>query len=87
MWRPFAKWVVRTYPADAAVMYYNYPKTDWAHETPRSFELWRQHVQDYVEAKAPSGLRGTARRDRRLDRWSLSPVRKRPDRVAVLPWK
>ena len=55
MWRPFAKWMVRTYPVDAAVMYYNYPKTDWAHETPRSFELWRQHIQDYVEAKAPSG--------------------------------
>ena len=52
MWRPFATWVLRTYPADAAVMYYNFPNMDWAHETPRSFELWRQHVKDYVEAKA-----------------------------------
>ena len=33
-------------------MYYKYPEMDWAHETPRSMELWRQHVQDYVEAQA-----------------------------------
>ena len=52
MWRPFAKWVIRNYPEDAAVIYYKYPETNWAHETPRSFELWRQHIQDYVEAQA-----------------------------------
>ena len=51
MWRPFAKWVTRTYPEDAAVMYYKYPETNWASETPRSLELWTQHVKDYVEAK------------------------------------
>ena len=53
MWRPFATWVRRTYPADAAVMYYKYPEMNWAHETPQSMALWRQHIQDYVEAKAP----------------------------------
>ena len=51
MWRPFGAWVKRTYPADAAVMYYKYPEMDWAHETPRSMALWRQHVTDYVEAQ------------------------------------
>ena len=30
MWGPFARWVSRTYPEDAAVMYYEYPKMDWA---------------------------------------------------------
>ena len=54
MWRPFAKWVTRAHPEDAALMYYQWPETDWASETPRSMALWRDHVQDYVEAKAPS---------------------------------
>ena len=53
MWQPFAKWVIRTYPADAKVMYFEYPHTDFASETPRSLALWRQHIRDYVEAKAP----------------------------------
>ena len=51
MWNPFAKWVSRTYPEDAAVMYYQYPDTFFASETPRSLALWRQHVTDYVAAK------------------------------------
>ena len=29
----------------------DYPETDLASETPRSLALWRQHVEDYVEAK------------------------------------
>jgi hypothetical protein len=55
MWNPFARWVTRTHPADARVMYFEYPHTDFASETPRSLALWRQHIRDYVEAKAPSG--------------------------------
>ncbi len=51
MWNPFAKWVSRTYPEDAAVMYYQYPDTNFASETSRSLALWRQHVADYVAAK------------------------------------
>ena len=52
MWRPFATWVIRTYPEDAAHMYFEYPEVDWALETPRSFELWREHIKDYVAAQA-----------------------------------
>ena len=33
-------------------MYYEYPATDSAHETPHSDELWRQYVKDHGEAKA-----------------------------------
>jgi hypothetical protein len=51
MWNPFATWVTRTYPEDAAVMYHEYPDTVFASETPRSLALWRQHVADYVAAK------------------------------------
>ncbi|MGZ8745112.1 MAG: hypothetical protein ACXWXO_19530 [Nocardioides sp.] len=51
MWGDFAQWVTRTHPADAAVMYYQYPKLDFASETARSLALWRQHVKEYVEAK------------------------------------
>ena len=54
MWRPFARWVARTHPADAAVMYADYPRSDLASDTARSTALWRQHVEDYVRAKAPS---------------------------------
>lgn len=52
MWQPFASWVSRTHPADAPVMYHDYPDLNFAEETPRSFELWRRHVAEYVEAKA-----------------------------------
>ena len=53
MWDPLLKWVSRTYPEDAAVMYYKYPEeANFASETPRSLELWRQHVKEYVEAQA-----------------------------------
>ena len=52
MWGPFATWVSRTYPEDAKLMYFDYPSLDVQKETPRSLALWRQHVKDYVAAKA-----------------------------------
>jgi hypothetical protein len=52
MWEPFAAWVARVHPKDAAVMY-----TDWPGQTtealnPRSIALWKQHSSEYVDAKA-----------------------------------
>ena len=54
MWRPFAKWLSRTHPADVRVMYAD-PTLDYEALTPRSIDQWRQRVQEYVEAKAPPG--------------------------------
>ena len=48
MWEPFARWVSRTYPEDAVVMY-----TDESHTlervTEESIRLWKRHTRGYVE--------------------------------------
>ncbi len=48
MWEPFARWVSRTYPKDAAVMY-----QDKSHGgvrlTPESIRLWERHTRGYVK--------------------------------------
>ena len=55
MWRPFARWVSGpTPPTPRSCTTTTRPRTGRI-ETPRSFALWRQHVKDYVEAKAPPG--------------------------------
>ncbi|RYP88416.1 hypothetical protein EKO23_03575 [Nocardioides guangzhouensis] len=55
MWGPFVDWVSKAYPRDAAVMYADWPVGDVQSETPRSIELWRKHVEDYVETHAGGG--------------------------------
>ncbi len=53
MWRPFAKWVIPDLPRGRRGHVLQVPgDRTVAHETPRSLALWRQHVKDYVEAKA-----------------------------------
>jgi hypothetical protein len=48
MWEPFARWVSRAYPVDAAVMY-----QDESHGgvrlTPESIRLWERHTRGYVK--------------------------------------
>jgi hypothetical protein len=54
MWEPFAAWVSRAYPEDAAVMYADWPETSLEAHSGRSIELWRQHTQEYVEEQTSS---------------------------------
>lgn len=54
MWEPFAAWVSRAYPEDAAIMYADWPGTSLEAHSDRSIELWRQHTRDYVEAQQSS---------------------------------
>ena len=54
MWEPFAAWVSRAYPEDAAIMYADWPGTSLEAHSDRSIELWRQHTRDYVEAQKSS---------------------------------
>jgi hypothetical protein len=48
MWEPFAGWVSKGYPKDAAVMY-----TDESHSnvrlTEESIRLWERHTREYVK--------------------------------------
>lgn len=47
IWEPFARWVSRTYPQDAALMYED--ETYGAvHLSPRSIRLWERRVQEFV---------------------------------------
>jgi len=55
MWEPFARWVSRAYPKDAAVMY-----QDESHSgvrlTAASIRLWERHTRGYVkEVKRNAG--------------------------------
>jgi hypothetical protein len=54
MWEPFARWVSRTYPEDAAVMY-----RDETHSlerlTEESIRLWERHTKEYVREVKQSG--------------------------------
>jgi hypothetical protein len=47
MWEPFAKWVSKAYPEDAAVMYPDASLSDFV-LTPESIALWGQHTDEYV---------------------------------------
>jgi hypothetical protein len=49
VWEPFAAWVSKAHPEDAAVMYADWPNTSLEARTPRSTRLWRQNVQEYVQ--------------------------------------
>jgi hypothetical protein len=48
MWEPFASWVSRNYPEDAAVMYQDETQSA-ARPTQESIRLWEQHTRDYIQ--------------------------------------
>ena len=48
MWEPFAKWVSKAYPEDAAVMYED-GGTNGMRLTKESIRLWERHTRGYVE--------------------------------------
>jgi hypothetical protein len=48
MWEPFASWVSKAYPEDAAVMYED-GGTSGVRLTEESIRLWEQHTRGYVE--------------------------------------
>jgi len=48
MWEPFASWVSKAYPADAAVMYED-GGTSGVRLTEESIRLWERHTRGYVE--------------------------------------
>jgi len=47
MWEPFAAWVSKNYPDDAAVMFD--PSLSDYELTPASVQLWGQHMDEYVQ--------------------------------------
>ena len=49
MWLPFSDFVAGTYPEDAAIMYSDWPSHDSAAKTDRSYALWAEHTQDFVD--------------------------------------
>jgi hypothetical protein len=51
MWEPFANWVARTHPEDAAIMYADWPSQQLESLTPRSIELWEKQTKNYVAAQ------------------------------------
>ena len=48
MWEPFARWVSKAYPEDAAVMYED-GGTSGVRLTKESIRLWERHTRGYVE--------------------------------------
>ena len=48
MWEPFARWVSKAYPEDAAVMYED-GGTSGMRLTAESIRLWERHTRGYVE--------------------------------------
>jgi hypothetical protein len=50
MWVPFASWIARTHPDDAAVMYKDWPDRSLQATDDRASALWARHVPGYVEA-------------------------------------
>jgi hypothetical protein len=48
MWEPFANWVSKTYPEDAAVMYQDGSRSV-ERLSEESIRLWGQHTRDYVQ--------------------------------------
>jgi hypothetical protein len=51
MWEPFAKWVSKSYPKDAKVMYTDGSLTD-GRLTEESFLLWEKHSREYAREVA-----------------------------------
>lgn len=49
MWSPFAAWMNRTHPKDAAVMYTNWPLDNQWRLTDRAISLWSQRTRDFVQ--------------------------------------
>ena len=48
MWEPFASWVSKAYPEDAAVMYED-GGTSGMRLTEESIRLWERHTRGYAE--------------------------------------
>ncbi len=56
MWEPFARWVSKAYPKDAAVMYQDETLSDFR-LTKKSIRLWERHTREYVkEVQRTEGL-------------------------------
>ena len=56
MWEPFARWVSKAYPKDAAVMYQDETLSDFR-LTGKSIRLWERHTREYVkEVQRTEGL-------------------------------
>jgi hypothetical protein len=51
VWEPFATWVSKNYPQDAAVMYEDDTFSVERH-TDESIRLWEQHTREYVQHEA-----------------------------------
>jgi len=51
VWEPFATWVSKHYPQDAAVMYEDDTYSVEQH-TDESIRLWEQHTREYVQHEA-----------------------------------
>jgi hypothetical protein len=49
MWEPFAAWVSKTHPQDAAIMYADWPSTSVQRMTPAALQLWSQNTRAYVD--------------------------------------
>ena len=49
MWEPFAAWVSRTHPRDAAIMYADWPSTSEQRLTRAAISLWSEHTREYVD--------------------------------------
>lgn len=49
-WEPFARWVSRAHPKDAAVMYADWPGVSMQAMTDRANELWERNTRAYVDA-------------------------------------
>jgi hypothetical protein len=49
MWEPFAAWIERTHPTDAAIMYADWPDQSSQAMSPRALRLWSQDTKAYVE--------------------------------------
>ena len=55
MWEPFASWVSKNYPEDAAVMYQDETQSA-ARPTQESIRLWERHTKGYVKEEKQSGV-------------------------------
>jgi len=53
MWDPFAEWLNKTYPDQAAVMYEE-PEQEWESLHPRSIELWRELSLEWAQEQQVS---------------------------------
>jgi hypothetical protein len=49
MWEPFAAWVSRTHPKDAAIMYADWPDMTSQRMTPSALDLWHENTRAYVD--------------------------------------